>query len=218
MSNSDLLFFIINVGDLQYAKYTLPSIEGYCKEYKYSLFILEKEINPKVPASWYKLLCHRICKSQFIICCDLDMFIVPSAPPIHEIIDINKINICKDVSFYNRKLNLKKHKFKFNCGLVGIPQAMHSIVEEIYDKNAEADPQAHCWEQGYVNHSLAEGKMPVNIIPNVWNCMVCVIKRAQPIESRTHYFKHLTHGSVYNHKQRDIWAEAHFEYYKNVIS
>ena len=91
------LFFVVNVGNTNsYSQYTLPYLNRYCKKYNYSLFIMDRILNEKVPPSWYKLLCHSICDSSFILCIDLDVFIIPSSQPIHYVLDENCINMTRD--------------------------------------------------------------------------------------------------------------------------
>ncbi len=147
------------------------------------------------------------------MCCDLDIFIVPDAPPIHEVIDQDKINVCLDGSYYEGKINLRhplKHKvYKFNCGLIGFPKTKQSFMETIY-KKSDITPDIFCWEQGCFNDVVDETQ--VNVLPIEWNSMTCYIKRTQNPDYQRHYFKHITCGPDYP-AHRDVWAKAHFDYY-----
>src|SRR5581483_2712351 len=212
MFASDLLFFIIDINNTVYSRFTFPFIRKYCDKYKYSLFVLKDKLNPQVHPAWYKLLCHNICESPFILCCDLDIFIMPSTPPIHEIIQQDKINICKDACAENGKTLLINEFpfFKYNTGLMGIPKVAQSFVENIYHKNAITGNWP-CWEQMYVNEALIN--VDINVLPNEWNYMVCFYKKGQLPSAKDGYFKHLTPGESYKLMDRCVWAKNHFDYY-----
>ncbi len=216
LSPKDILFFVISIDDVDYAKYTLPFINKYCTKYGYRIHVLDKGLSP-IPPAWYKLLCHRLCESPFIICCDLDIFIAPFAPPIHEVMDQHTINLCLDGSFYKAKINLTSpYKFyKYNSGLMGIPKKMQNFIEAIYDESSMAYANTDCWEQGFLNQGLITRNIPIRQLPIEWNCMVCHTKRAQSPDCQQHYFKHLSSCNYFTN-ERVVWAEDHFNYYSQL--
>lgn len=175
--------------------------------------MLKDRINQRVPPSWYKLLCHKLCKSPFIVCCDLDIFIMPSAPPIHEVIQPDMINICKDGSNPNSNLIKRFPFFKYNCGLIGIPKTSQNFMENIYRKNAMTGKWP-TWEQMYVNQALIN--KPINLLPKRWNYMVCFDKKAQFPRCNDWHFKHFTTCGMYGYKKRNMWAEEHFNFYTKI--
>jgi hypothetical protein len=207
---TDLLFFVIDVGENDYSRFTLPFIRKYCKKYNYKLFVLKERIDQHVHPSWYKLLCHKICKAQFIVCCDLDIFIMPSAPPIHKEIQENVLNICEDALAPHTHLIKKFPFFKYNCGLMGIPKTSQTFMEKIYDSYAVTGTWP-CWEQMYVNQAIIN--KPLNILNNKWNCMIYLYDEAKNPSYNSCHFKHLTTYAKYKEEDRLKWSKEHYYFF-----
>ena len=203
-----LTYFVIDIDHVPYSRWTLPFIRDYCDRCGYDLQILCCPPDPGTPASWFKLLAHRLFKSEMVVCADLDIIPMPWAPPIDQVLDPEKLNLCVDMALtrINKKYN---EDFLYNCGLIGLPKKFAGFMESIYDQHHTTE--RICWEQLFINDAIAAQNIPVNELHERWNFMI----RFDPASQDPHYrgvnFKHITHGRTT--EKRIEWAQAHHAAY-----
>lgn len=134
--------------------------------------------------SWYKTLAHRHTdyKYDFILCWDLDL--IPcksdSVSIVFDEVDTKKFYSCPDTILFERGCLSSNEKytrmdcsdcskFRWNCGLLGIPKSHASTLEKMYDDNCNST--RHSWEQYYINdylsaneHLIVDGNYMNNIL------------------------------------------------------
>ena len=211
MINNDVTIFIINIGNLEYSKYSIDILKNYFDYNKINYFILEQEsiVNyKKAHPSWVKLLSHKIVKNtNFILCWDLDLLPVNKQTNILNFIDYKKINMCYDSSVlagYPKYNN----NFRFNGGLIGIPHEEKNFFEDLYEKHAPGDRPSY--EQYYLNDEIIFQNKDINILDRKLNEMY-------PIDYNFENFnlaqnKHYTWG-IQNETHRLELIKKHHELY-----
>jgi hypothetical protein len=196
-------FLVIYIGEPDYAKYTLPFIKKYCNKYNYDLILHREETYKNIHPSWYKMKCHTLYNAGFILCCDLDIIPMPDAPPIHEHLNFNVINMCRDA---DRRI--------YNCGLIGIPRKLRHIPELVYDIFVRPIQRDFpCWEQFPFNRVINKKNIKVNKLDSKWNWITCNDKNIMNPVNTLPYFKHLTDCGVAPPTARLACAKAHYQYY-----
>lgn len=118
--------------------------------------------------SWYKTLAHKHTNYEydFILCWDLDLLPCKSnsISIVFDEIDLKKFYSCPDTILVERGCLSRNEKytrmdcsdcpkFRWNCGLLGIPKSHASIIEKIYDDNCNSTRNS--WEQYYINDYLS---------------------------------------------------------------
>lgn len=162
-----MTIFIINVG-CEYAKHSLPIMEKFCNYNNINLFILDRNIEQNIynkHPSWLKLFCHDLVCDDFILCWDLDL--IPIKKYKLDFLDVCKINLAHD-SCHLKENFIFNGKFKYNCGLMGIPKSYSNFFKDIYFKHA-ANSSYPSYEQYYVNDSIHDSKIEINLIDNKYN-------------------------------------------------
>lgn len=158
-----MTIFVINVGDTKYSKHSLPIIEKFCEFNGINLFVLTKNIPQNVynlHPSWLKLFSHQLVDDDFILCWDLDL--VPTKLyKIEDMLDKTKLNFCYDAAYIRQNFTFNG-KFKYNCGLIGIPKSYSNFMENVYHKYGRI-ANYPSYEQYYVNDEIFDN----NIIPNL---------------------------------------------------
>ncbi len=164
-----MTIFVINIGDTGYSQHSIPLIQKLAEYNNINFFILDRDIPQNtnhVHPSWLKLFCHDIVDDDFIILWDLDL--VPTKLyNLPELFNKNTFNMCYDISYLLH--NPFNYKFKYNCGLMGVPKSYASFFKNIYDKSVNSTRPS--FEQYYVNDILYDIKATVNILPHTLNHM-----------------------------------------------
>lgn len=213
----DFLVFVVNVGDDSYSHYTLPFFRSYCNRHDYQLFILKQPINERIHPSWYKLMSHSLCDAKYILCVDLDIFIMPDSPPVHLDIEDDKIAMAYDPGRNGGMCNWydRPTYFQYNCGLIGIPKSMQEFMERIYRRAAPSGGQ-HPWEQMHVNEAIARNETPITLLDEKWNMLLGCSEASQRVVNTDWHFKHMTHCGKYDFSMRYVWLKQHYDYYSRV--
>lgn len=162
-----MTIFIINLG-CQYAKHSIPIMEKFCKHNNINLFILDHDIEQNIHnkhPSWLKLFCHDLVDDDFILCWDLDL--LPKKKYKLDFLDISKINLAYD-SCHLKENFVFNGKFKYNCGLIGIPKSYSDFFKNIYFAHA-ANSYYPSYEQYHVNDLIYDSKIQINVIDNKYN-------------------------------------------------
>jgi len=158
-----MTLFVIDVGDTFYSKYSLPLIEKLCDYNNVNLFVLNKNISQNIYGlhpSWLKLFCFDFVDDDFIISWDLDL-IPTKLYDFKQFFDLNNINFSYDPTYIGK--NPFNHKFKYNCGLMGIPKKYKEILKLIYlEKGNGSDYPSY--EQYHVNDYIFDNNIPVNLL------------------------------------------------------
>jgi hypothetical protein len=165
-----MTIFCINVGDVGYAQYSLSLIKKLCEYNNINLYILDQNISQNiynVHPSWLKLFCHSLIDDDFILCWDLDL--VPTRLyNLYDFIDTNKINLSYDQSYVREGFTFNG-KFKYNCGLIGIPKIYQRDIENIYIKAKSSNYPSY--EQYHVNDWIFDNKINIHDIDTKLNMM-----------------------------------------------
>lgn len=163
--------FVINIGDLEYGKYSIPLIKKLCDYNNINLFVLENNIKENIynhHPSWLKLFCHDLIEDDFIISWDLDL--VPlKLYDLKCIFDTNMLNLSYDTGVLY-KMSFFNEKFKYNCGLMGIPSSFKESLHHIYSTNG-INPRYPSYEQYYINDYIYDNNICVNEIDNKYNTL-----------------------------------------------
>ena len=166
-----MTIFVINIGDTGYSNHTLPIIEKFCEFNEINLFVLTENIPQNVydlPPSWLKLFSHQLVDDDFILCWDLDL--VPTKLyKIKDMLDTTKLNFCYDSGYIYENF-IFNGKFKFNCGLIGIPKSYSTFMENIYHKHG-MNANYPSYEQYYVNDEIFDNNITPNVLDTNLNYM-----------------------------------------------
>jgi hypothetical protein len=202
--------FVINIGTNIYDEYSLPLIKKLCEFNNVNLFILDKNICQNIynlHPSWLKLFCFDLIDDDFIINWDLDL--VP-----HELyyfkdyFDVNKLNLAYDTAFIREDFNFNG-KFKYNCGLIGMPKRYSDDMKNIY-LNLGKNSFYPSYEQYHVNDYIFDKKIDVNLIDSKLNTHFEGDESLINDNLNTHYT-----WRIKNQEHRIQLIKRHHEKYKN---
>ena len=205
-----MTIFVINVGDTVYGKHTLPLIEKLCSHNNINLFVLDnniKENKYNLHPSWLKLFSHSLVDDDFILCWDLDLVPV-KLYDIKDMIDYNNLNFCYDVAHIGDGFTFNG-KFKFNCGLMGIPKRYQYFMENIYHKYGSIATYPS-YEQYYVNDEIFDNKISTNIMDSRLNNMFNGNENFSEDILNIHYT-----WKIKSNQHRIELINNHFNKYKN---
>lgn len=208
-----MTIFLINVGNTVYDKYTLPLIEKLCDFNNINLFILEQNISQNIYGlhpSWLKLFCHRLVNDDFILCWDLDL--VPTKLyNLEKMFNKEFLNMTYDRGFTEENFTFNS-KFKYNCGLIGIPKKYESFFENIYYKYGSTAIYPS-YEQYYVNDEIYDNSLEINVVDSVLNSMYY----GDEIFSENVLNIHYTYKISSNQHRVDL-TKLHFEKFKEFFN
>ena len=205
-----MTLFVINIGEEvdTYADCSIPLLQKLCKFNKINLFILSNNIKQNVHnvhPSWLKLFAHDIIDDDFIITWDLDL--VPThLYKLKDFFNTEKLNLSYD-SAYILHNNTFNGKFKYNCGLMGIPKTYRQYMVDIYNKHAP-NPHYTSYEQFFVNDTIYDNNTDVHLLDNRLNHLIW----AGPVEDKLNL--HYTHYNPTNFN-RTALIQHHFERFKS---
>jgi hypothetical protein len=155
---------VINVGNVDYGKYSIPLIEKLCDYNNVNLFVLDKNIPQNIYGlhpSWLKLFSFDLVNDDFIITWDLDL--IPfKLYDFKTLFDVKKLNLSYDPSYtrFNFTFN---GKFKYNCGLMGIPRKYSEDLKNVYLNNGK-NSNYPSYEQYHVNDWIFDNNYDVNLL------------------------------------------------------
>ena len=184
-----MTLFCINVGNLEYSKYSLPLIKKLCEYNDIKLFVLDEDVEAnihKAHPSWLKLLCHSLIDDEFILCWDADL-IPARLYKFDKLINFDKINACYDQSYVRDGFTFNG-KFKYNCGLIGIPKKYKTFMEDIYH-NKSANTRYPSYEQYHVNDALYDNNISIHNLDTSLNMMY---DGSEILENNSNYNIHYT--------------------------
>lgn len=158
-----MTIFVINIGNLEYSKYSIPLISKIAKHNNANMFILNRDIihnTSSVHPSWLKLFCHDLIDDEYIICWDADL--VPTRKyKIEDFFDLETISMAYDSSYVQENFRFNG-KFKYNCGLIGIPKKESEFFKEIYTKSRHSNYPS-C-EQYHVNDKIYDTNKYIHVL------------------------------------------------------
>lgn len=182
--------------------------------------------NTNAHPSWYKLMAHRHLKWKYDYCLCWDVDLLPTNK--HSVLDIvsevklDKFYGCCDTSiivggsgsYFIEYPNIVSN-FRWNCGLLGIPQSRSEVMEDIYHKHTNSTKpsyeQYHVADYLYRNqHEIVDGD-PMN------NVMVQSV-----LDSRSNYllyfsFAKCLHYSVSNPSTRSSMILDHCSWKERIF-
>ena len=163
-----MTILIINVGNTEYSKHSLPIIKKLCEHNKIKMHVLSSDIPQNIyhkHPSWLKLFCHDLIDDDFILCWDLDL--LPIKKFKLDFLDFSKINLCHDRCFIQENFTFNG-KFKYNCGLLGIPKQFKDFFKSIYFDKAKNSTYPS-YEQYHVNDRIYDEKIDINLMDIKYN-------------------------------------------------
>lgn len=198
----------INIGNLSYAKYSIPFIKKLCDTNDIEFVCLNEDIKQnsyKIHPSWLKLFSHDLYEDDFIIWWDLDL--IPCRMyNLREYFDVTKLNFSYDSSYIADNF-VFNGKFKYNCGLAGVPKSYSEQLKNIYFKNGD-NATYPSYEQYYVNDWIYDNNIEINLLPEKLNCM----KRHITV------FPEDTLNMHYSHHERHRLIQEHYNKYKDILN
>lgn len=208
-----MTIFCINIGNIKYAPYALPLIESLCKHNNINLFILDKNIPQNTynaHPSWLKLFCHTLVQDDYIICWDLDL--VPTKLyNIKDMFDTDNINLAYDQCYLREGFTFNG-KFRYNCGLFGIPKKAQKWLESIYQKARNSNYPSY--EQYHVNDAIYDNNIKVTNLDTKLNMMY----DGFPVnENNTNYNIHYTWKIMSEGHRVDLMIDHYNKFHKEVI-
>lgn len=171
----DLL--VLNVGHVDYANDALPVLEHYAAAHGYRLHVWTEPRFPHLHPSWYKMACHDLIDSDFILCWDLDLLPLRDAEPIHPHLDRAKFNLAVDELV---RVNGPRGDFpslRYNCGLIGVPRSERDFCAAVFTRAAEPNPLPW-YEQVYFNDAVVANGKDVHVIPTKFNAKIGAVGAA----------------------------------------
>ena len=205
-----MTIFVINIGDTIYGKYSLPFIEKLCEHNNINLFVLSEDLPKNIynlHPSWLKLFSHSLIDDDFILCWDL--YLLPTKLyNIKGLLDYNNLNFCYDGSHIGEGFTFNG-KFKFNCGLIGIPKKYQNFIENVYHKYGKIATYPS-YEQYYVNDEIFDNKIIPNLMDGRLNNMFNGSENFSEDILNIHYT-----WKIRSNQHRVELIEKHFNKYKN---
>lgn len=202
-----MTIFTINIGDVTYAKYAIPLIEKLAIYNNINLFVLDHNIEQNTyhtHPSWLKLFCHDLVSDDFIITWDLDL--VPTRPyELKHLFNTNNINMAYDGSFIKENHTFNG-KFKYNCGLIGIPRHYASFFRDVYD-NCPTSTYPSC-EQYHINDKIYDTNQNITVLDTQLNHMYD--GQIDPASMNIHYT-----WKIQNNAHRDELIEQHYNLFSS---
>jgi len=166
-----MTIFVINIGDTKYSDYSLKFIEKFCDFNNVNLYVLDRNISQNIynlHPSWLKLFAFDFVKDDFIISWDLDL-IPTKLYKLDNTFNTKLLNFCYDRSYETQGFTFNG-KFKYNCGLMGIPETYSDLFKKIYiDKGMNTKYPSY--EQYHINDWVHDNKINVNLLDSNLNYM-----------------------------------------------
>jgi hypothetical protein len=201
--------FVINVGSTLYSEYSLPIIEKLCEYNNVNLYVLDKNIPQNiynVHPSWLKLFCFDLIDDDFIITWDLDL--VPTKLyNFKKFFNEKKINLAYDPSFVNENFTFNG-KFKYNCGLMGIPSIYGDQLKKLYIEKAQ-NSQYPSYEQYHVNDKIYDENIDINLLDYNLNFLYNGIDNFKRSIKNVHYT-----WKINSNEHRAELVNKHYNKYK----
>jgi hypothetical protein len=163
---------VLSVGDMFYKSDSKKLLSHYFNKHNVSChFIEETTLDTRNShPSWWKLLCHKILPEyDYIICWDLDL--LPINPHVNflQYFDMTKMTMAMDSTIRHPPHLGYNDNFKYNGGLIGIPKALASVMEDTFYKHAPGDRPS--WEQYYLNDTIVENNIIIHELPDTINVL-----------------------------------------------
>lgn len=198
---------VINIGNIDYARHSVPFIKQLCKKNGITFTLLKKDIKQntyKLHPSWVKLFLHDLYDDEFIIWWDADL--VPCRMyDLKQYFDTSKLNFALDSSHIDHGFNFN-NKFKYNCGLGGSPKKYAEDLRNIYLINGK-EPEYPSYEQYYVNDWIYDNKIDVHVLPKELN------RTRADLD-----FEEDTLNMHYSHIDRSKLIKEHYKKYKDALN
>lgn len=209
-----MTIFCINIGDISYAKYSLPFIEKLCEYNNINLYILDHNISQNiynVHPSWLKLFCHSLVQDDFIICWDMDLVPI-KLYNLSTFFNTSILNLAYDQSYLRENFTFNG-KFKYNCGLFGIPKIYQSWLENIYN-NAFAS-RYPSYEQYHINDTIYDDQILIHDLDTKLNYMYSGVEIAS---DNPNYNIHYTWKIMSNRHRHDLIIKHYNQFYRNLTT
>ena len=171
-----MLIYVVNRGDLAYARHTKPLIRRYCRQHGYDLIFADCGHREDRAAAWQKMLVHEYVRASFVLVMDLDFIPLPWAPPIHKSLVTDSLNICRDTNLTDEEQRAREIRkgcppfsMGYNTGLMGIPARLAPEFRRLYN---EGETVGLWWEQPEVNLWIRDVRPPLYELDNKWNYVI----------------------------------------------
>ena len=158
-----MTIFVIDI-NTNYGHYSTSYIKQLCDFNNINFYVLKNNIPQNVfnrHPSWLKCFCHDIVDDDFIILWDADL--VPNKLyNLKQFFNTGMLNMCVDYGLFTNPNYRFNEKFKYNCGLIGVPKTYNTFLKDIYFNSAATYPS---FEQYYINDKIHDEHITVNELP-----------------------------------------------------
>jgi hypothetical protein len=208
-----MTLFVINVGETIYGKKSIKFIESLCDYNNINLFILDKNIKENVNnvhPSWLKLFAFNYVNDDFIITWDLDL--VPTKLyKISDYFNNDEFNFAYDRGYIYENFTFNG-KFKYNCGLMGIPIKYRYDLEKLYHDKSKYSTYPS-FEQYHVNDYVFDNNVKVHLLEQNLNHMFGGSEIYPNDVLNIHYT-----GRLKSEQHRIELIDKHYETYKHILN
>lgn len=201
---------VIDVGETFYGKYSLPIIKKLCEHNDVDLYILKNNIPQniyKLHPSWLKLFAFDLIDDDFIISWDLDL-LPTKLYNFKKYFNKEVWNFCYDPSYKNLNFTFNG-KFKYNCGLMGIPKQYSDELKTLYTQKG-SNSSYPSYEQYHINDKIFDENLKVNLLDYRLNTLFDGNENFSDDVFNIHYT-----WKINSNQHRVELIEKHFNKYKN---
>lgn len=194
-----MMVIIFNIGNINYSPIAIEVLKHYFIKHgiRHKIVTTLGEYNyNNVHPSWMKMLAHKMFPgNDFILTWDLDLLPIDSSLNIEAVIDKSRLNMVYDTSVVLGYEVYTPKTFKYNGGLIGIPNHLSDWCANIYDKYSLGEYPSY--EQYYLNERIVFDKIDVNRLPDEMNVLYPKLDDGWDIWNRA-IFKHYSFGGIKN--------------------
>jgi hypothetical protein len=162
-----MTILVFHIGGLDYFEHSKRILGAYAQRYGHSIqFVHSHPLAQQGHPSWLKLLAHTLVRDDFILCWDADLLPLDGAPDIAPDLDKNKLCMALDMACALGATKPWNEKFRFNGGLLGLPNHQDAFARLVFNNFPGARPS---YEQYYLNDAIIDYHVDVHVIPQQWN-------------------------------------------------
>lgn len=184
-----MLIYVVDRGNPDWAVYTRPLIKAYAEKHGYDLIFADCGFRADRHPSWQKMRVFDFVDAPFVLLMDLDFCPLPWAPPIHEHLDFDKVNLAYNMRWNEtepdkhlretreKRRGLPHGAMLYNMGLCGVPKKYAEDFKRLWERG---EVVKLWWEQPEVNLWIQENKIPVQPINYRFNTITCQAIQPMP--------------------------------------
>jgi len=183
--------YIINIGDIEYSRITIPLIQDYCNKYNIELHTITENLNNYTYPHWCKLdVLKKFLNSNYNRCLymDIDIIIKNNSPNIFDYYK-GGLNIVSDLhhnnNFWTEHKMYPYLKDYYNMGVFIIDRkTAYKIYNHSINFHINSLMHLKSFEQPYFNIWIDQLNISIQKMSNVWN--IC----SKFLDNRRFFFVH----------------------------